>query len=138
MLEIDIVRIEPKQTLSIRQIVLWPGQPKEYSQLDGDDGAEHYGAMLNEDLVSVASIFPDGANSARLRKFATLPQLQGQGVGSKMLEHIFKSMRANGFSILWCDGREQARAFYERLGFKASGERFFKKDIAYFKMTKKL
>ena len=138
MPDIVIVRIEPQQTLSIRQTVLWPEQPVTFSQVEGDESAHHYGAMLDGELVSVASIFPDGATSARLRKFATLSGMQGQGIGSKVLEHIFQQMRGDGFSILWCDGREQARAFYERLGFKASGEQFFKKDIAYFKMTKML
>ncbi len=138
MTERTIITIGAQQTLQIRQTVLWPDQPQEFSKVEGDEDAHHFGVILDKELVSVASIFPDLDNTARLRKFATLPNLQGQGIGSDLLKHIMEQLRSDGCSMLWCDGREQARSFYERLGFEASGERFFKKNIAYFRMAKLL
>ena len=138
MSKISVVRIEPESTLPIRQRVLWPHYPANFSRVEGDENAHHFGAYVDDQLVSVASVFSDNATTVRLRKFATLHDFQGQGIGSAMLTHIFDEMRADGISVLWCDGREAAHKFYERLGFKASGDRFFKKEVAYFRMTKTL
>lgn len=34
----------------------------------------------------------------------------------------------------WCDARESACRFYQRFGLQTEGERFYKSDVAYFKM----
>jgi predicted GNAT family N-acyltransferase len=136
--ELSVVSVDADQTLPIRHKVLWPDQALDFSKVDGDEEARHFGVALNDELISVASIFFETDDTARLRKFATLPEFQGQGVGSHLLKHILEDLRSSGCSMLWCDGREAAKAFYQRLGFEASGERFFKKDVAYFKMTKRL
>ncbi len=129
-----IAEIHWSQTIPIRHSVLWPHQPASFCQLEGDDAAWHYGAWVDGQLVGVASIFVEGGQ-ARLRKFATLPAYQQQGIGSALLKHAMAQARAQGLSHFWCDARESALGFYARFGLEPQGERFFKADVAYFKMA---
>ena len=126
------LKIKPKDTLLIRHKVLWPNEPVEYCIVEGDETAWHFGVELDSSLVCVASLYLDG-RSARLRKFATLPEYQGQGIGSFMLKSLIAELKSEGVEYLWFDARESALRFYERFGFSAFGERFLKKD-PYFKM----
>ncbi|MDO6525254.1 GNAT family N-acetyltransferase [Motilimonas sp. 1_MG-2023] len=133
----EIIVLNWQQTLAIRQAVLWPNQPQSFSQVSGDEDAKHYGVVIDGKLVSVASIFVD-QHEARLRKFATLQEFQGRGIGSYLIEHILHQLIEQGYKLFWCDARESALGFYQRFGMAISGERFYKADQAYFKMAKQL
>ncbi|WP_235938602.1 GNAT family N-acetyltransferase [Thalassotalea algicola] len=119
--------------MPIRHRVLWPDKPPEFCHIDGDAEAMHFGAFVNEILVCVASIYVD-KNKARLRKFATDTSYQGQGVGSIMLNHIVQYLKKIQTEFFWCDARESALGIYQKLGMKKCSERFYKADVAYFKM----
>ncbi|MDN3650908.1 GNAT family N-acetyltransferase [Reinekea marina] len=129
----EIRAISWEQTLPLRQSVLWPNKPSEFCHVEGDSGAMHFGAFTNDQLVCVASVYLD-ANKARLRKFATHTEYQGQGIGSKMLTYILHSLKDTDAKVFWCDARESALGFYQRFGMRQCGERFYKADITYFKM----
>lgn len=133
----DIQRITWQQTIPLRHRVLWPGKPPEYSQVDGDIDGLHFGAFVNDELVCVASIYlscKDKVHTARLRKFATERHYQNQGIGSKMLTHIIQSLQTSPTELFWCDARESAVGFYQRFGMRKSSDRFYKADVAYYKM----
>ncbi len=55
-----------------------------------------------------------------------------------MLSHIVKLLKDLGMHYLWFDARESALSFYNRLGFTVTGKRFYKNDIAYYKMNTNL
>ncbi|WP_281545516.1 GNAT family N-acetyltransferase [Grimontia sp. SpTr1] len=130
----EIRHISWQETIDIRHRVLWPNKPPEFCKAEGDNEALHLGAYVNDELICVASLFFDG-DVVRLRKFAALPEYQGQGVGSSVLNAAFKEMKARGVSMFWCDAREAAMGIYRKFGMKPSGERFYKGDIPYFKMS---
>ncbi|MGF1754973.1 GNAT family N-acetyltransferase [Vibrio makurazakiensis] len=132
-MEVSVKRITWQQALPIRHQVLWSHKPIEFCKVESDDEAWHFGAVINGEVVCCASVFIDGS-SARLRKFATLEQYQGQGIGSKVVRKILSELNSSGFSEFWCDARESAVGFYQRLGMTRSGERFFKSNVPYFKM----
>ncbi|MFD2177681.1 GNAT family N-acetyltransferase [Veronia pacifica] len=138
MSQIPSVTIKPinwKETLPLRHKVLWPDKPVGFCLVDGDESAWHLGAYLDETMVGVASVFALG-EQARLRKFAVDPEHQNKGIGSQMLTFIINALRQQGtVSTFWCDARESASAVYQRVGMKKYGERFFKGDIPYFKMS---
>lgn len=104
-----------------------------FCKVDGDEAATHYGYFIDDKLVCVASIFIDGT-SARLRKFATLPEYQGQGIGTQVIQQALKDLETKAVNHFWCDARESAAGFYEKFGMRPQGERFYKGDIPYFKM----
>ncbi len=119
----------------MRHQVLWPHKPPEFTIVPDDETAWHFGAYNDGQLVCVASLFPDG-QSIRLRKFATLAEFQGQGIGSQMLSHLLDYAAEHGMTRFWCDARESAMGMYQKFGFAPEGERFFKAEVPYFVMAK--
>lgn len=136
-MSIVIKAISAVDTLPLRHKILWPGYPVEHSMLDGDETAMHFGGFLEEKLICVASLFCDG-EAVRLRKFATDAKFQGLGFGSLMLQHLLKVALDLGVEVFWFDARETAVPFYKGLGFSIDGNRFFKGDIPYFRMSQSL
>ena len=127
--------ISADDTLPLRQRVLWPDYPVEYSMVEGDASALHSGGFLKGELICVASLYQDGSK-IRLRKFATDTAFQGRGYGSEMLTYLLGVAKAAGAEILWFDARESALRFYERHGCHPEGERFFKSEIPYRRVAK--
>lgn len=125
--------IDWQDTMPLRHKVLWPEKTMAFCKVDGDEAATHYGYFIDDKLVCVASIFIDGT-SARLRKFATLPEYQGQGIGTQVIQQALKDLETKAVNHFWCDARESAAGFYEKFGMRPQGERFYKGDIPYFKM----
>lgn len=130
----EIKEITWQDALPIRHQVLWPDKPIQFCQVDGDENGLHYGAFIDDKLVCVASIYLD-ADTARLRKFATLSEYQGQGIGRKVIEHAIKHMKSLKVAYFWCDARVSAASFYQRFGLQVEGEEFDKSGIAYYKMA---
>jgi predicted GNAT family N-acyltransferase len=132
-----ITTINWQDALPIRQQVLWPDYPASFCQIDGDDTALHYGAYLDNQLVCVASLYLEGT-TARLRKFATLPAYQKQGIGSSMLQHMLNELKLYQINYFWCDARLSAESFYGKFGLIRSGAIFEKSGIQYIKMERQL
>ncbi|MGO4998628.1 GNAT family N-acetyltransferase [Oceanisphaera sp. W20_SRM_FM3] len=122
------------ETIPVRHSVLWPERPPAFSQVDNDPQGRHFGAFIEDKLVCVASVFFDG-EQARLRKYATLAEYQGQGVGTAVLQAIFTDLKQEEVGYFWCDARESAIGFYRRFGMQAEGDRFYKSDVAYVRMA---
>lgn len=125
------------QVLIIRHQVLWPDKEPDFCRVPDDELADHYGVYVDQQLVSVGSIYHKG-DSARLRKFATLEYFQGQGLGSKLLHYILDELMQQGTQYFWCDARQTAIGFYQRYGMCVEGEPFIKSGIPYIKMAKNL
>ncbi|GAM76016.1 acetyltransferase [Vibrio ishigakensis] len=134
---ISIEQISWQQTIGLRHAVLWPEKPPEFCHVEDDETGTHFGVFFDARLVCVASLFQSG-NSIRLRKFATDHDYQGQGIGSALLEHMLDFAKEQGASNFWCDARESAVPFYSRFGFEPEGERFYKGQVPYFKLSVEL
>lgn len=140
-MNIEIRSIDWQQTIPIRHEVLWPDKEPEFCHVKNDKEAWHFGVYIENKienkLVCVASIYPQG-EQARLRKFATLHHYQNKGIGSKMLTFILKTIKERGINYFWCDARETALNFYQPFGLKPEGVKFYKSDVAYYKMSMNL
>lgn len=132
-----IQTIQWMDALPVRHRVLWPNKPPSFCKVEGDETATHYGAYVDGELVSVASIYIEG-HRARLRKFATLPSYQGKGIGTKIISHLLRELKEAGIEYFWCDARTSAVGFYQRFGLEQQGGEFEKSGIPYYKMEVKL
>lgn len=132
-----VVTLRPEQTYALRQAVLWPDKPMAFVQVPEDAQGQHFGVLLDGEVVSVVSLFVQ-AGTARFRKFATVPGFQRRGIGSALLLHVLQAAAAQQVPLIWCDARLDAKAFYERFGMSQQGEVFFKEGIPYIKMQKEL
>jgi len=135
--EVSIRSIGPEQTYPLRHQILWPDKPVDYIKLDDDPIGYHYGAFRADELVAVISLFMTGG-TAHFRKFATRPDQQRQGIGTRLMQHIETEARQRGATQLWCDARLNVASFYQRFGMETSGEVFFRETIPCIKFQKSL
>ena len=134
----SIQPIAPAATYALRHAVLWPEKPLAYVQLPDDAAGQHFGAFVGGALVAVISLFVGADGVARFRKFATDPAWQGRGLGTALLRHVRAAARAQGARTLWCDARQSALPFYQRLGLVAEGAVFYKGDVPYLRLSCRL
>jgi predicted GNAT family N-acyltransferase len=126
-------------TWPLRRRVLRPHQEGEAVVLPGDDDARaaHLGARDDEGaIVGVASVMPETCPWAperrdtwRLRGMATAEGHRGAGIGSELLRAAVAHVHAQGGTLVWCNARVGALAFYEREGFVVAGERYVDPEL---------
>lgn len=117
-------------TYELRLKVLWPDSPIERVMVPGDEEALHVGAFEEDDLIGVGSFFFD-LPFVRLRKLAVLPEKQGCGIGSNLIRFAASQPEVQKADQLWCDARQDAVVFYQRLGFTLEGDTFEKTGVSY-------
>ena len=59
----------------------------------------------------------------------TLPEVRGQGAGAALIAGALDEVVRREKSVLWCDAREVAFGFYERLGFGFMNEMYELPDV---------
>ena len=133
-ISVQIETISAEATLEIRHRVLWPNKPKAHCLVPGDNSAVHFGIYVNSKHVGVASVF-DITGSARLRKLAVDYDYQGRGLGAALTKHAIEAAKESGANLFWCDARESAINFYRQFGLKVDGEKFYKSELPYYKMS---
>lgn len=120
-----------KATRQLRHAVLWPHKSAPaVCTIEGDEDAIHLGAFTeNGEHVGVCSLFwgmrserfPEVLSVeepvCRLRVMGTLPEVRGRGAGRVLIERATVEAKGMGAAWLWCDAREVALGFYERMGF---------------------
>jgi len=129
-----IKEIKWQETIPVRHKVLWPNEDASFCKVEGDKEALHFAVVVEAEICCVASLYLND-DTARLRKFATLQDSQGKGIGSFMLNYLINELKKLNVKYFWFDARESAVAFYRRFGFESEGTRFYKKEVPYFKMS---
>jgi GNAT superfamily N-acetyltransferase len=128
--------ITSEQTYPLRHQVLWPDKPLEFVKVPEDESGFHFGYFVDDELISVISLFINEHKVARFRKFATHPTFQRKGIGSQLLQHVFEKATESEATQIWCDARLDAKLFYERFGMNREGAHFYKAEIPYVKMIR--
>lgn len=130
--EIRVIPVEA--ALPVRRAGLRPGESLDSVRIEDDAEGLHLRAFLEGELVSVASLFVrDG--KAQFRKFATLPALQGRGIGGQLLKRMIAKAREGGATEFWCNARLDALSIYQRAGLRPVGEVYEKEGRVYQRMN---
>lgn len=124
--------VSPSDVVPLRARVLRPGQVTEKSVYDKDGDIEslHLGFKCKNSIIGVCTFFLEGhewlraTRPYRLRGMATDPSEQKKGIGRQMLLRAFSELKSRGCDLLWCNARENAFGFYEKMGFRSIGEPF--------------
>ncbi len=125
------------EILPLRQEVIIAGTDRESPYLPGDDepSTRHAGVFENGACISCASFMRsewEGRPAWQLRGMATAPAWQRQGIGRALLAFADAALRDEyGSAPMWCNARETAVGFYERLGWSVVSERFLTPGVAY-------
>lgn len=150
-IQFEVRRVDYKLTLPLRQKVLKPFLQEEECINPGDDlpSTHHFACYaINsemEKIVSIASfiqephpIAPDAQSPYRLRGMATDIAAQGSGAGALVLNEGMKFLKSQtACNFVWCNAREKAFGFYQKMGFTTHGEMFDIKDIGPHKVMYK-
>lgn len=124
-------RISAEETRYIRHQVLWSHiENTEDCVIDIDhrDDAIHLGAFENGELLAVCSLFRMKTSKLnyeqqyRLRAMGSLEKARGKGAGKAIIQEALQQTKERGVDVLWCDAREVALGFYEKLGFQRIDE----------------
>lgn len=129
------VRYEPirsEQTHPLRQKVLRPHQALEEMiyPLDKEKGSHHVGAFWKNNLIGIASIYPESQDGQlyegqwRLRGMAVEADFRGNGVGRSLIGECLQYAKEQKAANVWCNARTSAIGFYIAFGFAQVGEEF--------------
>ena len=126
--DLSIVEIAAADTYPLRLEVLRNDTPSQEVAFDVDDlpGTFHLGVHDGSRLVAVSTWTPQphaDEAAVRLRGMATLPAMQGRGIGAMLLE-AGCARAATVAPVVWARARDTALEFYLRHGFTIDGEGF--------------
>lgn len=127
-----IAEITAHETHPLRRAVLRKGMESTDVHFPEDEHATsfHLGAFEGDEVVAVASFSPtptpyrEGADAWQLRGMAVADDHQRRGLGEALIVDAVRRLQENGATVLWCNARDTAAGFYERLGFVVHGDGF--------------
>lgn len=127
---IEVVELTAEQTHPIRRAVL--RDETDEVVFDGDDlpTTIHLGATITGELVTISTWlqrrYPDLPEHAghQLRGMATLPDARGSGAATLVLATGIERCADAGATVVWARARVTALTFYERQGFRATGDEY--------------
>ena len=134
-LQVNVRMVSILQVRKLRAMILRPDQTPEMTTYIGDYAPDtlHLGAFKNKHLVGIMTIMHQApkeytGNRADklwlLRGMATLSEVRGQGYGAALVRSGCAYVALERGLYLWCEARESALGFYEKLGFALWGDRF--------------
>lgn len=130
----EIKEITSKETYPLRKKVLWPNKSLSNQAIETDADSQHFGLFIDGNLISIISYYSI-SNTARFRKFATHPDYQNLGYGSRLLSFIIDFSIESNITLLWCDARVSAKKYYSKFGFETTSDVFYKSELPYIKMS---
>jgi len=107
-------------------------------ELDKEKDDILIGAFEEEKILGCCLLTKIDKESLKLRQMAVQNNLQGKGIGASMMNFAENVARDAGYKKLIMHARKTATGFYEKLGFKISGDEFLELSIPHFVMVKKL
>ncbi|HHX19436.1 MAG TPA: GNAT family N-acetyltransferase [Clostridiaceae bacterium] len=123
---------EYDQTLLLRHEILrapW-GQSIAEDDLSGEGDDFIYGAFDGGRLVGMATLLNYGETLMRLRYMAVDPAYRGRGIGAHIARTFEAKARETGKEGIFLTARVSVVPFYEKLGYRISGEPFIPDHIA--------
>ena len=79
-----------------------------------------------------------GRKSFRLRQMAVISGLQGKGIGKVLIQFAENISRDRGYNKIMMHARKTAVGFYEKFGYRKSGDEFDELGIPHYYMEKVL
>ena len=98
----------------------------------------HLGAFVDEKLLGCLSLRFISNATIKMRQVAVDANVQGLGIGRRLVGACEAKARALGFSDIELNARESAMPFYLNLGYEAFGEPFIEVTLPHRKMRKHL
>lgn len=106
-----------------------------------EDRFEHFVCVIDHPtgkrVIGCVCLLPNHPQPGigKLMQMAVDPQRQREGIGRELVVELERRAFGElGLQELFCHAREDARPFYERLGWEVDGEMFMEAGIPHFRM----
>lgn len=81
---------------------------------------------------------PQKNGRIKMRQVAVDDELQGRGIGAKLIEWSEAFAKDEGFTLMECNARKRAVPFYLKQGYTVVGDEFTEIGIPHYHMEKQL
>ena len=96
--------------------------PLDHARKALQNGIINVSAIYNGELVGMGRLIGDGAMYWYLQEIIVLPQFQGKGVGTMIVNHLIDYAKANSisgeFTTIGGVSAKGKEPFYEKMGFE--------------------
>lgn len=131
---------EYTQMLALRHTLLRKPLGLSFNDAELEDEANDIliGCFDDDHLEGCCLLTQTEPKVLRLRQMAVVSGLQGKGIGKVLLQFAENIARDRGFKKILMHARKTATGFYEKLGYKITGDEFEEVTIPHYIMEKKL
>ncbi len=96
------------------------------------------GAFDEDQILACCLLTKTDNKTLKLRQMAVQNNVQGKGIGASLMNFAETLARDKGYKKLMMHARKNAMGFYEKLGYKATGNEFEEVTLPHYVMEKKL
>jgi N-acetylglutamate synthase-like GNAT family acetyltransferase len=138
--QIDHGSQEYQKMISLRNDLLRKPLNLSFTQeeLDEEKNDILIGAFDEDQILGCCLLTKVDKDCVRLRQMAVQNNLQGKGIGASMMNFAENVASDAGFKKIIMHARKTAVGFYEKLGYKVTGEEFEEVSLPHFIMEKNL
>ena len=107
---------------------------------DGKDNeANHVIVYLENNPIGTARAryLDEDKKTAKIERVAVLKEYRKLGIGKMIMDYLHEFLKENGIKETRLESQEQAKEFYEKLGYEQKGESFEEVGKPHIKMEKK-
>lgn len=109
------------------------------AELSRDEHFTHLAAFnADEEVVGTVLLSGESDTQVRTRQVAVRADMQGKGVGAKLMAYAEAEAVVRGFREVILHARNTAVPFYSRIGYTVDGDYFEEAGIPHIYMHKKL
>lgn len=105
-------------------------------RMDDEAACRHFGLVEGDRLVACLIAVPLEPGKVQIRQMAVRADLQGTGLGRRIMEEAESTLRSSGITQFVLNARATAIGFYESLGYSGVGDRFMEVGIPHLRMEK--
>lgn len=129
-----------KRILKLREEVLRKPLGLHFSdeELQKEKANMHMGAYEDDRMLGCCMLVEEGEKTVRLRQMAVVNDVQGKGIGRALMQFAENLARDRGYKRITMHARKNATGFYEKMGYKKTGEEFEEITIPHYVMEKEL
>ena len=107
-------------------------------ELNAESDSRHVACYRGDRLVGCLVLRPITGADVQMRQVAVAAELQGQGIGTALVEFAEALARNVGYRRIVLHARETAVPFYRELGYSSVGDGFKEVTLAHWAMEKAL
>lgn len=129
-----------RKAFRVRKIVLRDplGLNWTRADLESDTISVHICAIQGGEILGTVVLTPMDSLNVKMRQVCVRQDLQGRGIGAKMIEFAENESRSMGFTAIHAHIRDTSVGFYKKAGYEIDSKPFIEVTIVHYKACKHL